>query len=143
MHISNMKNEYKIISVNSVNDDAIRGADKWIFAFVYSNKGNFILKGFMSDITEFMHLLVSVGYKFFANIVTFNKASEIVTFSMNNWIFYKRNIKVIYVKKRVLIKNNKKFFKRSSWKIVNTDTNYLLCNFKRLPKKWIPEFENL
>lgn len=72
----------KIIEVEKVTKKQWMGG-AWTFAFIYSNKGNFILKGFRADIEEH---LKKMNCKYFGNFVMYGPDGKI-----NWWMTNKKN----------------------------------------------------
>lgn len=98
------------------------------FAFVYSNKGNFIVKGYYNEVDQYLENLTRKGYKWFANFTLWYSGQ-----SRNIWKFWKPGV---YIQDPSLYRNGK----WTKWEVNDFKTRKCLT-FKRLPKKWIPEFD--
>jgi hypothetical protein len=102
----------------------------YTIAFVYSNKGNFVIKGYMKEVEEHLNTLKNKGYKYFVNFTLWHngKHRSIWEFSMN----------FVYIHKPGTISGY-------HWTISYINKNIERCTlkFKRLPKTWIKEFEQL
>lgn len=99
--------------------------------FVYSNKGNFLLKGYVGDITNYLNELKTQGYKFFYNLRMYSNGE-----SRGYWTFYNRNTPEGCTIIEPDIRD-----KQYHFRVTNFDNIDL--KFKRLPNKWIKEFDNL
>lgn len=104
----------------------------WCMTFVYSNKGNFIVKGFSGDVDIVLDELKSKGYRFFYNRVIFcnNTKRSYWSFSIGNTYIRHPNYK----------KGKNHFYVRN-YKFINGDYVKIEYKFKRLPNKWISEFD--
>ena len=107
----------------------------YTIAFIYSNKGNFVLKGFSGDVRHYLKDLVKRDYKYFANFTYWQYGM-----CRNHWLFYKDHI---YIFEPVLVGRMRKIPPYKS-KFHYTVTNFTtVSKFKRLPNKWIADFERL
>ena len=109
----------------------------YCLAFVYSNKGNFILKGYLREIEEHLAQLKKVGYKYFVNLSLWAYGSH-----RDIWKFYiDQNI---YIQRPRYNRQTKKWTKWSIYRFKTPDCDKprgVIKEFKRLPKKWLPEME--
>jgi hypothetical protein len=147
---SSLKTKWKEIEIPASGIKSIYQGN-WCQVFVYSNKGNFILKGFLREINEFIKkVLIPSGYKFFANItshrtLTYGSYGENKLHS-NRWIFYKKDTVIIEKQTRRYSKRKstgvKYFYKEKKW-IFRNKKDSKFITFKRLPKKWVPELDEL
>lgn len=129
----------KIIEISGAGKKSwIGGA--WTIAFVYSKyHGNFILKGFYKEVVE----QLSKNYThWFANLTLWRagKGREV-------WDFWKGDVIISSPRRRPRIINtfHSNFglkLRDYKWKFRNIPTKKEL-KFKRLPKRWIPEFDEL
>lgn len=170
----------------------------YTMAFVYSNKGNFVVKGFFEEVKNFLKKKKNEGWKYFANYTMFSTDFKLINTttnlefptalnikvikealnenkefkqkfnlvekkeSRNHWFFYKDNVDIwkprnlaTRVDWRGRVNKPDRFtdyygFKMDNKKynvIVRTNDDYSdvlkVLSFKRLPTKWIPEFDNL
>ena len=104
--------------------------------FVYSNKGNFVVKGWMGDIESYLKGLINKGYKFFYKLSMYHYGIE-----RSGWFFYKENIHIR--KPSLKVKNKKNKFNQPYHFTVYSLDNDLYYKFKRLPNRWIPEFDKI
>lgn len=101
----------------------------YTLCFVYSNKGNLLIKGYIADVDLELNKLKAKGYKFFYNQVMYGGGT-----SRNYWSFYKNGVFIDEpYRPRSGDRNDNYVFK--SFK------PDLKISFKRLPKKWIKELE--
>lgn len=149
---------WKIIEVRSKGKIRRSGGGCWTYRFVYSNKGNFILKGFERETNEFLKLLVLSGFKYVLNTVYYTSRNYTV------WSFYNPDIQIRKkvtlrlkhhkmvrdkISKRAKIettiryKSEKwQFFKYFEYK-KNVIESKPIIEFKRFPNRWVPEFDKL
>lgn len=116
----------------------------YTLAFVYSNKGNFLLKGYFGEIKEYLENLRTKGYRFIVNYSLWHK---------DEWTGKSkhRDIWSVSSKGTYLSEPDPKcrFKKANKFKWILTrygieegeKTKEL--TFKRLPKKWIPEYDTI
>lgn len=116
-----MKQYQKITVPNSGKSGWSGGAR--VLVFVYSNKGNFVLEGYWKECMDELKKYKTLGYKYFYNITSWHQGQ-----SRNLWGFWKNT--VYFIRPR----------RHKKWMIM---ANPHRLYFKRLPKRWIPEFENL
>lgn len=95
--------------------------------FVYSNKGNFVVKGYSGDIIAYLNDFVFKGGKYFANRVAYPYPEQ-----RNYWFHYKNDI---YIREPDV--RDKQFH----FKVFRFGPNKFELKFKRLPNKWIKEFD--
>ena len=115
----------KIIEVDKVTKRCWAGG-AWTFAFIYSNKGNFIAKGYMADIQEH---LKRMGCKYFGNFVMYGPDGK------RNW--WRTNTKDTYITEPSLKK--KKNIKHPYHFVIDNYGENKKYVLKRMPKKYIPE----
>jgi hypothetical protein len=105
----------------------------YTIAFVRSKSGNFILKGYMREIEEYL----KENYThYFANLTLYHKGK-----SRNIWRFWKDNVSLWESK----TPRGRKYYTRGmEFRFTNPSTGKReSMRFKRLPNKWIPELEKL
>jgi hypothetical protein len=115
----------------------------YTIAFVYSNRGNFIVKGFYREVRNHMRTLTDGGLKWFGNFTLWHHYMG-DSGHRSIWKFWND---------RTYIHEPSKSFHTSKWsskwKVVKYDGEYsdtktvAKLEFKRLPQRWIPEFDKL
>ena len=106
----------------------------YTFAFIYSNKGNFLVKGYLNEVKLYLNDLKSRGYKYFVNISLWHNKKH-----RDIWQFYKDNDYAIWSSS--LNRNVSK--KWSKWQLYSYEKRTVIKVFKRFPNRWIKEFDNL
>ena len=108
----------------------------YTLCFVYSNKGNILIKGYLGDVDLEIKKLKAKGYKFFYNLLMFGGGQ-----SRNYWSFYKDGVYIDepYRPKRG-DRNHHYIFK--TFHHGPNDEKFEI-KFKRLPKRWVKELDNL
>ena len=104
--------------------------------FVYSNRGNFCLEGYHKECENYLNDLKRQGYKYLANFTLWHHGRH-----RSIWEFWKSGIYITEPRLLYTHEKNEKSKMWSRWRITDFDTIDL--EFKRLPKRWIPEFENI
>jgi hypothetical protein len=99
----------------------------YVIAFIYSNRGNFVLKGYHNEVQQELDSMN--GLKYFVNFSMWASGTH------RDW--WQVSGKGIYI--REPDKSNK--FKWTIYKYQDKIEQKL--TFKRLPKRWIPEIEAL
>ena len=115
----------------------------YTLAFVYSNKGNFLLKGYHNEIREYLENLKAKGYKFIVNETLWHtdewtgkkRFRDIWRVSSNNTYISEPNPKT---KLRTTDK-----FKWVIKRFGDDGEKDITMKFKRLPKKWVPDFDKI
>ena len=111
----------------------------YTLAYVYSNKGNFLVKGYLREVEKYLESLKEKGYKYFVNLsLRHTESYEIKTNHRDIWKFYNDDDYSIWQPSR---KTNKK--KWSKWCLYSHENSKAIMEFKRMPNRWIPEFDNL
>ena len=130
------KKIYPVIKVPSSGySDWMEGARTW--CFVYSrDHGNFILEGYRGEVGEYLKKNYT---HYFCYISMWNQGR-----SRGHWYFWKDNIGIFEPSK--VYKSWKYVVRpytggRSNVSVEDSDKKAL--KFKRLPKRWIPEFNKL
>ena len=127
-----MKKEYPVIEVPA-SGNPVWGGGAYVFCFVYSKySGNFILKGYSKEVEDYLRKNYT---HYFCNITFFpNKGRR------NYWRFWK---KFVYIYEPATGKYNKTNNKFRVSGYGEDGKEKIEMKFKRLPKRWIPEFDNL
>ncbi len=102
----------------------------YTLAFVYSKSGNFLIKGYSEEVKEY---LKKNHTHWFANFTFFHKGEN-----RSFWKFWKEDIFISNNDHRTRKRSGRKKMTVSVYR--NEQKN---LNFKRLPKHWIPEFDQL
>jgi len=124
----------------------------YCLAFVYSNKGNFLVKGYLREVKKYLETLKQQGYKYFANLSMWGGMKRyrdmyLALAGMSNittpfdglkqhrsyWTFWKDKYYI----------SEPSETNKGKWTFRKWDVNEHIIQFKRLPKKWIPELDNL
>ena len=128
--------KYPVIEVPADGKSGMSGG-AYCLCFVYSKyNSNFVLKGYMREVKEYLKKNYT---HYFCNYSMWNGG-----LGRNSWYFWKENIGIfdVSVKER---KKGKKTQVRP-WSNMEIDEETMkekTFYFKRLPKRWIPEFDNL
>lgn len=136
--MENKKHWKKVIEIKP---DGKRGwsGGAYTLAYVYSNKGNFLVKGYIREVEEYLKTLKQKGYKYFVNLsLRHTKNYFTQTNHRDIWKFYKDNDYSIWQPQRK--HENKKWDK---WQLYSYKDKKTIMEFKRIPNKWIPEFDKL
>jgi len=105
------------------------GGGAWVIAFVYSNRGNFVLKGYHNEVKKELDSMN--GLKYFVNFSMWFGGTH------RDW--WQVSGKGVYM--REPDKSNK--FKWKIYRYKSEDNDRRELTFKRLPKRWIPEIAAL
>ena len=116
------------------------GEGAYCLCFVYSKyNGNFVLKGYYREVKKYLKKNYT---HYFYNITLWHKG-----FSRNIWHFWKKDIGIFDVGVRERKKGRKTQVRPYSCSYENKFTEEEIKSktfyFKRLPKRWIPEFDKL
>ena len=120
------------------------GKPKWMggaytIAFVYSNKGNFILKGYGAEIREYLQNLKGKGYKYIINETLWSTDWAGKKRFRSIWSISTSNTYISSPTPKSKSKDPDKF----KWVIKRFDDVVTTMKFKRLPKKWVPDFDKI
>jgi len=112
----------------------------YCLCFVYSKyKGNFVLKGYYREVKEYLKKNYT---HYFYNMSLWHKG-----FNRNIWHFWKKDIGIFDVSIRERKRGKKTQVRPYSCSYENKFTEEEIKSktfyFKRLPKRWIPEFDKL
>jgi hypothetical protein len=114
----------------------------YCLCFVYSKyKGNFVLRGYMKEIEEYLKINHT---HYFCNFSLWHHG-----INRDIWHFWKKNIGIFKPSVRERMKPKSKRTKievctYSDWvwdKSDETNVEKISFKFKRMPKRWIPEFD--
>jgi len=133
-----LNKKYPIIDVPA---DGKRGwgGGAYCLCFVYSKyNGNFVLSGYIREVEEYL----KKNYTHYF----YNKSLWYHGFNRDIWGFWKKDIGIFEPSRRKKKGSREKFEVRpySSWFEEDVDTeekNKMALKFKRIPKRWIPEFD--
>lgn len=122
-----------------------QGKTEWIegaytIAFVFSKSGNFILKGYIKEVREYLKKNCT---HYLANLTLWHHGEY-----RDIWQFWKPNVYVNHNTRKERIKLNRKRITIVKYGDSKFKSNFptekkIELNFKRLPQKWIPEYEQL
>ena len=111
----------------------------YCLCFVYSKyNGNFVLKGYYREVKDYLKKNYT---HYFYNMSFWHKG-----FSRNIWNFWKKDIGIFEPSIRERKKGNKTKVRPYSCSYENKSDEEIkekTFYFKRLPKRWIPEFDKL
>lgn len=125
--------ELKVINVPSIGKCGW-GGGAYTIAFVYSKyNGNFIAKGYYSEVKKY----IEERYTHFFVNYTFWSKSLIGKGFMSYWKFWKYPYYICKLDGSSPIDP-----KNKKWALKNSKTKTYIY-FKRLPKRWIKDFDNL
>lgn len=133
-----LNKKYPIIDIPADGKSGMMGG-AYCLCFVYSKyKGNVVLRGYMREVENYL----KENYThYFCNFSLWYRGRN-----RDIWKFWKKDIS-IYEPMRT-----SKYFKRGKWKVKKYDSDSIKSGeysvekefkFKRLPKRWIPEFDKL
>ena len=116
------------------------GEGAYCLCFVYSKyNGNFVLKGYYREVKEYLKKNYT---HYFYNMSLWHKG-----FNRNIWHFWKKDIGIFDVSIRERKRGKKTQVRPYSCSYENKFTEEEIKSktfyFKRLPKRWIPEFDKL
>jgi hypothetical protein len=129
------KTEYPVIEVPNSGISGMDGG-AWCFYFMYTkNHGNFILKGYMKEIRAYIK---EKGYThWFANYAIYLDGES----RHSNWTFWKDKIGIFGPSKWGRKWDGKYQMREYSDGYGGKPKNPYKLEFKRMPHKWIPEFD--
>lgn len=126
------KKSYPIIDIPASGFKTWYGG-AYSFVFVYSKyNGNFILRGYIKEVEEYLKKHYT---HYFCNKVLFGNGNH-----RNIWSFWKEGVGILqptYISKNY--KYNRDKFKIHQYRQINSEP--ISYSFKRIPKRWIPEFD--
>lgn len=128
------KKNYPVIDVKSTGKTGWIDGARVLF-FVYSKyNGNFILRGHIREVKEYLEK--NYTHYFHYNSMWHDGRSR------GYWCFWKKHIGIFEINRsffRQTKKNNKNYEVRSYSSVENH--RELVLEFKRMPNRWIPEFD--
>jgi hypothetical protein len=131
-----LNKKYPVIEVPADGKRGMMGG-AYCLCFVYSKyKGNFVLKGYMREVQEYLKKNYT---HYFYNASLWNKGEY-----RDIWYFWKKDIGVFDVSIKERKKGKKAEIRPYSDSVSNEEELQTKSfKFRRLPKRWIPEFDNL
>ncbi len=130
--------KYEVIEVPASGKRGWSGG-AYTLCFVYSKyKGNFVLKGYIKEVEEYLQKNYT---HYFYNLSLWHNG-----FHRDIWKFWKKDIGIFEPSSRGKRMNERKIEIRtySDWlHDGETKNKSISLKFKRLPKRWIPEFDTL
>lgn len=125
----NKQNKTKLNETDVPADGRKRwGGGAWVIAFVYSNKGNFVLKGYHHEVESH---LTGLGLRYFVNYTMWSGGQH-----RDWWQISAKDVRISEP-----CKHN-----RFRWTITKRGRDWTTITelkFKRLPKSWVPEIDAL
>ena len=131
-----LNKKYPAIEIPADGKSGMSGG-AYCLCFVYSKyKGNFVLKGYMREVEEYLKKNYT---HYFCNFSLWNGG-----LNRDIWHFWKKDIAIFDVS----IKERKKGKKTEVRPYMDSEPDKDILEaktfkFRRLPKRWIPEFDNL
>lgn len=126
--------KYKVIEVSADGTSGMYGG-AYTLCFVYSKyNGNFVLKGYLREVEKYL----KENYThYFYNLSLWNQG-----INRDIWYFWKKEIGIFHPAYNDKRKGKKILIRKYSY-LFNVDEVDLKIElaFKRLPKRWIPEFD--
>ena len=135
-----LNKKYSVIDIPASGKSGMNGGG-FTLCFVYSKyKGNFVLSGYMREVEEYLKKNYT---HYFCNFSLWNNG-----FNRDIWHFWKDSIGIFKPSPRERRKGEKIMVRpySGSWLRDAPDENEIIektFKFKRLPKRWIPEFDEL
>jgi len=132
-----LNKKYPVIDVPASGKRSWSGG-AYCLCFVYSkHKGNFVLRGYYKEVEEYLKKNYT---HYFYNMSLWHRG-----FSRDIWYFWKDNIGLFEPSKRKRKGVREKFQVRpySNYETSAEELKEKTFTFKRLPKRWIPEFDTL
>lgn len=133
-----LNKKYPVIDIPADGKSGMAGG-AYCLCFVYSKyKGNIVLRGYMREVEEYLKKNYT---HYFCNFSLWHRGRN-----RDIWKFWKKGV-TIYKPDR-----SSKYLKREKWEVKKYDSNLIKIGeysvekefkFKRLPKRWIPEFDKL
>lgn len=134
----------KILPTTVLPPDGKRGWSygAYTLAFVYSSKGNFVLKGYYREVKQRLNALSQEGTKWFVNLTLWHRSYG----HRSIWDFWKDDVTIMEPSKS---RSSKRW--EGKWRVLKHKNRsgygemveLEKMEFKRMPKKWIPEFDKL
>ena len=128
--------KYPVIEIPASGKSSWAGG-AWCFCFMYTkHHGNFILKGFYKEIKEYIKAKKYTHY--FYNMAFMNNGKC----RHNNWNFWKNDVG-IFSPRKYFNKWDSKYTIRCFYTEYEDESprTDLVLELKRMPHRWIPEFD--
>lgn len=126
-----LNKKYPIIDIPASGNKSWMGG-AFSLTFVYSKYGgNFILRGYVGDIDNYLE---KNHTHYFCNRVLFGGYNY-----RNIWSFWKKNVHIFTPDKSFRFRRKK--YEVKEYDYLDKIDNPICFKFKRLPKRWIPEFD--
>lgn len=122
-----------LLPVTEVEADGNRrwGGGAWVIAFVYSNRGNFVVKGYHDEVKDHLEDQRRNGMKFFVNYSMWDGGAH-----RDWWSTSDSHIRISSPDKS----------NRFRWVVTKRGEGWNTLaelKFRRMPKRWIPEIDEL
>ena len=126
--------KYPVIEIPADGKSGMNGG-AYCLCFVYSKyDGNFVLKGYMREVKEYLKKSYT---HYFYNLTLWHNG-----ISRNIWYFWKENIGIFDVSIKERRNGKKTQIRPYSFKLTDDERKEIEpLYFRRLPKRWIPEFD--
>jgi hypothetical protein len=105
----------------------------WCLAFVYTPKGNFLIRGYHREVKKYVSETFKngfVNYSLWDNEYGKKRHRDI-------WEFINLQLSIFEPSR------SRRGKSRHKWEIYDSRKREVVMRFKRMPKCWIPEFNNL
>ena len=134
-----MTKEWKDVRVIANSGNPMWSGGAYTMAFVYSNKGNFLVKGYYKEVKEYLESEIKKGLKFVVNYTLWSRRPY-TDEKHHRDIWNTSNRRTFLFEPDYKSRGNYK--RRYKWRLDNSekDTELIL---KRFPKRWIPEFDKV
>tara|TARA_R110000851_G_scaffold251971_5_gene404520 strand:+ start:15569 stop:15994 length:426 start_codon:yes stop_codon:yes gene_type:complete len=115
----------------------------YTIAFVYSNRGNFIVKGYIREIDEYLSKLKDKGYKFIVNKTLWH--TDAWTDKKQHRDIWSASSDKTYVHEPDYSRRDKKSrtYKWNIYRYHGNGNSKIGVSFKRFPKRWVPELDKI
>lgn len=110
----------------------IKGHNPYTLAFVYGEKGNRLIKGYLQEVQEYLEKL---SEKFFVKYTFYHQGEH-----RGYWKFYKKEIGIFEPEKGKYSSKRRRKFEIRGYSNFEGYEKVPVIQLKRMPHKWIPEF---
>lgn len=130
--------KYPVIDVPASGKSGWSGG-AYCLCFVYSKyKGNFVLRGYIKEVEEYLKKNYT---HYFCNFTLWYRG-----FNRDIWDFWKEDVGIFHPSIREKKRKKKKIEVRpfSAWfedDVTTEEKDKMALKFRRMPKRWIPEFD--
>ena len=134
-----MEKEWPVIKLEANGKPEWSGG-AYTLTFVYSNRGNFLIKGYLRETESYLNKEVENGLKYFCNHRLFGgRTLRGNTASRSIWRHYHKNI-FLFAKNPGWAKRDKRYNK---WRFSYSEEgkDYKELTFKRLPNRWVEDLD--